>query len=414
MQTDISEGWRPCYGQRDKFGNLIEDRVYTNSDFDYNIIIEDRTYEVAREITEYLKRTGRMQKTIVFCANEDHAERMRIALNNLNADMVKENPDYVVRITGSDTYGKSKLDYFISVSSPYPVIATTSKLLSTGADCKMTKLIVLDEMIGSMTEFKQIIGRGTRLREKEGKNHFVVMDFRNVTRLFADPDWDGPIEIDEGFGTGEKPGPEPDESDDNPPPDPPTPREKPIVDANGCEVHVIGKRVSIYDADGRLLAQESIVDYTRLNILGRYASLDKFILHWSAEEKKDAIRELLREQGIDLEWMKADQGMSDVDDFDFICHVAYDQKPLTRRERAANVKKRDFLSRYSGVAREVLEALLEKYMNAGVYEIEKTEILQLDPFRKFGKPSRIAGHFGGKEGYLKAVKELENEIYKVG
>jgi type I restriction enzyme R subunit len=278
----------------------------------------------------------------------------------------------------------------------------------------MTKLIVLDEMIGSMTEFKQIIGRGTRLREKEGKNHFVVMDFRNVTRLFADPDWDGPIEMDEGFGTGEKPGPEPDESDDNPPPDPQPKSEKPVVDANGCEVHVIGKRVSIYDADGKLLTQESIVDYTRLNILGRYASLDKFILHWTAEEKKDAIRELLREQGIDLEWMKADQGMSDVDDFDFICHVAYDQKPLTRRERAANVKKRDFLSRYSGVAREVLEALLEKYMNSGVYEIEKTEILQLDPFRKFGKPSRIAGHFGGKEGYLKAVKELENEIYKVG
>lgn len=414
VQTDISEGWRPCYGQRDKFGNVIEDRVYTNSDFDYNIIIEDRTYEVAREITEYLKRTGRMQKTIVFCANEDHAERMRIALNNLNADMVKENPDYVVRITGSDTYGKSKLDYFISVSSPYPVIATTSKLLSTGADCKMTKLIVLDEMIGSMTEFKQIIGRGTRLREKEGKNHFVVMDFRNVTRLFADPDWDGPIEMDEGFGTGEKTGPKTNEPGGDPPPDPPTPSEKPIVDANGCEVHVIGKRVSIYDADGRLLAQESIVDYTRFNILGRYASLDKFILHWTAEEKKDAIRELLREQGIDLEWMKADQGMSDVDDFDFICHVAYDQKPLTRRERAANVKKRDFLSRYSGVAREVLEALLEKYMNSGVYEIEKTEILQLDPFRKFGKPSRIAGHFGGKEGYLKAVKELENEIYKVG
>lgn len=414
VQTDISEGWRPCYGQRDKFGNVIEDRVYTNSDFDYNIIIEDRTYEVAREITEYLKRTGRMQKTIVFCANEDHAERMRIALNNLNADMVKENPDYVVRITGSDTYGKSKLDYFISVSSPYPVIATTSKLLSTGADCKMTKLIVLDEMIGSMTEFKQIIGRGTRLREKEGKNHFVVMDFRNVTRLFADPEWDGPIEIDEGFGSVEKPGPEPDESDDNPPPDPQPKSEKPVVDADGCEVHIVGKRVSIYDADGRLLAQESIVDYTRFNILGRYASLDKFILHWSAEEKKDAIRELLREQGIDLEWMKSDQGMSDVDDFDFICHVAYDQKPLTRRERAANVKKRDFLSRYSGVAREVLEALLEKYMNSGVYEIEKTEILQLDPFRKFGKPSRIAGHFGGKEGYLKAVKELENEIYKVG
>lgn len=210
ITTDISDGWRPYKGQLDKFGNVIEDRIYTNSDFDYNIILEDRTYEVAKEITEYLKSTDRMQKTIVFCATEDHAERMRIALNNLNADMVKENPDYIVRITGSDTYGKSKLDYFISVSASYPVIATTSKLLSTGADCKMTKLIVLDEMINSMTEFKQIIGRGTRLREKEGKNHFVVMDFRNVTRLFSDPDWDGPIEIVEGFDPNYKPTPKPD------------------------------------------------------------------------------------------------------------------------------------------------------------------------------------------------------------
>ena len=200
VKTDISDGWRPCLGQRDKFGNPIEDRIYTNSDFDYNLVLEDRTQEVAREITAYLKSTGRMQKTIVFCANEEHAERMRTALNNLNADMAKENPDYVVRITGSGVYGKKKLKYFISVAAPYPVIATTSKLLSTGADCKMVKLIVLDEMIGSMTEFKQIIGRGTRLREKEGKSHFVVMDFRNVTRLFADPDWDGPVEQEDGFG----------------------------------------------------------------------------------------------------------------------------------------------------------------------------------------------------------------------
>lgn len=341
IKTDISDGWRPCKGQLDKFGNEIEDRIYTNSDFDYNIILEDRTYEVAKEITEYLKSTDRMQKTIVFCATEDHAERMRIALNNLNADMVKENPDYVVRITGSDTYGKSKLDYFISVSAPYPVIATTSKLLSTGADCKMTKLIVLDEMISSMTEFKQIIGRGTRLREKEGKSHFVVMDFRNVTRLFSDPDWDGPIEMVDGYDPEHKPTqrpPKPGNGDD--PVAPPT-VDKYIVDENGCDVHIIGKRVEVYDVDGKLLRQESIVDYTKSNILGKYASLDNFILKWTSEEKKEAIRELLKQQGIDLEQMKADQGMTDVDDFDFICHVAYDQKPLTRRERANNVKKRD-------------------------------------------------------------------------
>lgn len=412
IKTDISDGWRPCKGQLDKFGNEIEDRIYTNSDFDYNIILEDRTYEVAKEITEYLKSTDRMQKTIVFCATEDHAERMRIALNNLNADMVKENPDYVVRITGSDTYGKSKLDYFISVSAAYPVIATTSKLLSTGADCKMTKLIVLDEMISSMTEFKQIIGRGTRIREKEGKNHFVVMDFRNVTRLFSDPDWDGPIEMMDGYDPEHKATPRPTKPGNGDDPVTPPTVDKYIVDENGCDVHIIGKRVEVYDIDGKLLRQESIVDYTKSNILGKYASLDNFILKWTSEEKKEAIRELLKQQGIDLEQMKADQGMTDVDDFDFICHVAYDPKPLTRRERANNVKKRDFLSKYSGVAREVLEALLDKYMNTGIYEIEKTEILQLDPFKKFGKPSKIATYFGGKAGYLQAIKELEEELYK--
>lgn len=415
IKTDISDGWRPCKGQLDKFGNEIEDRIYTNSDFDYNIILEDRTYEVAKEITEYLKSTDRMQKTIVFCATEDHAERMRIALNNLNSDMVKENPDYVVRITGSDTYGKSKLDYFISVSAPYPVIATTSKLLSTGADCKMTKLIVLDEMINSMTEFKQIIGRGTRLREKEGKNHFVVMDFRNVTRLFSDPDWDGPIEMVDGFDPKHQPIPKPVKTGNGDDPvSPPTTVDKYVVDENGCDVHIIGKRVEVYDAQGKLLRQESIVDYTKSNILGKYASLDNFILKWTSEEKKEAIRELLKEQGIDLEQMKTEQGMTDVDDFDFICHVAFDQKPLTRRERANNVKKRDFLSKYSGVAREVLEALLDKYMNTDIYEIEKTEILQLDPFKKFGKPSKIATYFGGKASYIQAVKALEEELYKAG
>ena len=414
IKTDIGDGWCPCKGQRDKFGNEIEDRIYTNSDFDYNIILEDRIYEVAKEITEYLKSTDRMQKTIVFCANEAHAENMRIALNNLNADMVKENPDYVVRITGSDTYGKSKLDYFISVSAQYPVIATTSKLLSTGADCKMTKLIVLDEMISSMTEFKQIIGRGTRLREKEGKNHFVVMDFRNVTRLFSDPEWDGPIEIVEGFDPQHKPTVKPPKEGNGEDPNPTSTVDKYVVDKNGCDVHIIGKRVEIYDTDGKLLRQESIVDYTKSNILGKYASLDNFIHQWTTQEKKHAIRDLLEQQGIDLEQMKTDQNMTDVDDFDFICHVAFDQKPLTRRERANNVKKRDFLSKYSGVAREVLEALLDKYMNSGVYEIEKTEILQLDPFKKYGKPSKIATYFGGKAGYLNAVKELEEELYKVG
>lgn len=415
IMTDIGEGWRPRKGQRDVNGIEIPDRIYTNSDYDYNIIIEDRIQQVAEEITKYLKSTDRMAKTIVFCATEDAALRMRDALAKLNADMMKKNPDYVVRITGGDEYGKKKLSYFISVSAKYPVIATTSKLLSTGADCKMTKLIVLDEMIGSMTEFKQIIGRGTRLREKEGKTHFVVMDFRNVTRLFADPDWDGPIEMNEGFTPGEK---QPNTKDtpvdgekdgQNLPSDS---KQKPIVDRNGCKVQILHKTVSFYDANGKLLRQESIVDYTKENILGEYASLDNFIRQWSAQEKKEQIRDLLRERGIDLENLKADQNMSDVDDFDFICHIAFDKKPLTRKERANNVKKRDFLSRYSGAAREVLEALLDKYKNTGIYEIEKTEILKLDPFAKLGKPAKIAGYFGGKQGYLKAVKELEQAIYE--
>ena len=414
IMTDIGDGWRPRKGQKDINGEEIPDRIYTNSDYDYNIIIEDRIQQVAQEITNYLKSTDRMAKTIVFCATEDAALRMRDALAKLNADMMKKNPDYVVRITGGDEYGKKKLKYFISVSSPYPVIATTSKLLSTGADCKMTKLIVLDEMIGSMTEFKQIIGRGTRLREKEGKTHFVVMDFRNVTRLFADPEWDGPIEMNEGYTPGGKQPDHkelPDGNGKGDEPTPPEPKKKPIVDRNGCQVQIIHKTVSVYDANGKLLRQESIVDYTKENILGEYASLDNFIRQWSAQDKKEQIRDLLHDRGIDLELLKADQNMTDVDDFDFICHVAFDRKPLTRKERANNVKKRDFFSKYSGVAREVLEALLDKYMNTGIYEIEKTEILKLDPFLKLGKPAKIAGYFGGKQGYLKAVQELEQAIY---
>ena len=412
VTTDVGEGWRPKRGQLDKFGNPIKDRIYTNADFDYNIVLEDRTEQVAAEITKYLKATDRMAKTIVFCATEEAAERMRVALVNQNADMVRENPDYVVRITGSDEYGKGKLDYFISVSEPYPVIATTSKLLSTGADCKMTKLIALDQTIGSMTEFKQIIGRGTRLREKEGKTHFTIMDFRNVVRLFADPEWDGPIEIASGFGSAPKGGAGATEDLAEPErPFPPESKTKPIVDRNGCRVEIVLKTVSIYDADGRLLRKESIVDYTKESVRGEYASLDEFIREWRAGTDQEKIRDMLRDRGIDLEAMKAERGMEGVDDFDFICHVAWDRKPLTRRERANNVKKRDFFARYSGVAREVLETLLDEYADSGIYEIGKTEILLLDPFRKYGKPAKISEYFGGREGYLKAVRELENEIY---
>ncbi len=408
MTMNISDGWRPYKGQKDYFGHEIEDRIYNNRDYDYNIILADRIQEVAFRITEYLKKYGRMQKTIVFCATEDAAERMRMALVNLNKDMVQKNPDYVVRITGSDDYGKSKLKYFISASQKYPVIATTSEMLSTGSDCKLTKLIVLDKNINSMTQFKQIIGRGTRVREDQGKLSFTIMDFRGVARLFSDPDWDGPVEqVDDYPKNGDGPGPVK-------PKVPVEPKHIPYVDAEGARVQLIQETVSVYDTNGKLLRQENIIDYTRRNIRGNYADLGTFVRKWSQTEKKEAIRQELKSHGIDLDKLKKDQHMEDVDDFDFITHVAYDQKPLTRRERAENVKKRDFLHKYSGVARQVIEALLEKYANDGITEIERTEVLRLDPFRRMGNPARIAKLFGGKEGYLKAVKELEEEIYRIG
>ena len=410
IKTNIGDGWRPYKGQTDYYGQVIEDRIYNNRDYDYNIIIQDRIDEVAKEITEYLKATDRMAKTIVFCATEDAADRMRIALTNCNSDMCKINPDYVVRITGSDDYGKSKLDYFISVSSKYPVIATTSKLLSTGADCKMVELIVLDEWISSMTEFKQIIGRGTRIRENDGKTHFAIMDFRGVTCLFADPAWDGEVEIDPDYPKKKFP---PNPPVPPKPPVPPTPpKVKPYVDKSGCRVEIIQKSVAIYDTNGKLLRQESIIDYTKSNIFGEYASLEDFIQKWTAEDKKETIKELFLSRGIDLEAIKADEGMSDVDDFDFICHIAYDQKPLTRKERAENVKKRNVFAKYGETARKVLEALLDKYADGGVVEIESIDVLKLDPFVKFGKPIKIAQLFGGKDGYLQAVRELEREIYR--
>lgn len=410
ITTNIGDEWRPTKGQRDISGNLIEDRIYNNTDYDYNIIIEDRIREVAHEVSSYLRATDPMAKTIVFCADEDHAERMRVALVNENADMCRKYPDYVVRITGSDTYGQSKLDYFIAVASKTPVVATTSKLLSTGVDCKMVKLIVLDQRINSMTEFKQIVGRGTRIREKDGKTHFTIMDFRNITRLFADPDWDGPIEVDKGYVPDkakpysppkEKPGGDGDKAHE----------ETPIVDRDGCEVKIVNKVVSVYDTDGKLLRTESITDYTKKSIIDTYANLDDFILHWNQAERKAEISELMRESGIDLQALKEDQQMNDVDDFDFIIHLAYGRKALTRKERAENVKKRDVFHKYGPEAQKVLDALLDKYMNEGISQLENRKVLTLDPFRQMGSPASIARLFGGNQQYFEAVKELELNIY---
>ena len=428
ITMDISDGWRPTKGQRDYFGNEIEDREYNNRDYDYNLVLQDRINQVAATITRYLKTTGRMQKTIVFCTNEDHAERMRIALNNCNQDMVLKHPDYVVRITGSDEYGKSKLKYFISTSASYPVIATTSELLSTGVDCKMTKLIVLDKMISSMTSFKQIIGRGTRLREKEGKLSFVVMDFRNITTLFADPQWDGPVEQVEGFGSdkasdqeseggkddksGDSDAKESDENSGNGLPDTDGSRLVYFVTEEGCQVRVINETIAVYDTHGKLLRQENIIDYTKKNILGQYASLEAFVRQWQGQERKAVIAEHLAQAGIDIDKLKEDQGMADVDDFDFICYIAYGKKALTRRERAAHVKKKDVFSRFGPAAREVLDVLLQKYMDLGIKEMEKTQVLKLADFVKFGSPQRIAKLFGGKKEYLQAVQELKKYLYE--
>ncbi len=412
LRLNIGDEWRPRKGQCDIDGNPIEDRIYNNSDYDYKIVIQDRINEVAQNITNYLKHTDRMSKTIVFCADEPSAERMRIALNNCNQDIVQKNPDYVVRITGSDTYGKSKLEYFISVNEKYPVIATTSQLLSTGVDCKMTKLIVLDKNIGSMTEFKQIIGRGTRLREKDGKMSFTVMDFRDVTRLFADPDWDGPIEIDPNYPPkgGEQP---PQPPVDPNPPNPPRPT-IPVVGVGEVAVDVLQKLVAIYDANGKLLKQESIVDYTKQNILGEYSTLESFISDWTKKDKKELIKSLLEEKGISLEALKMEEGMRLADDFDFICHLAYDQRPFTRKERAEAKPVTDFLEKYKGAAREVLDKIVELYKDQGIYEVEDINSLKNDPFRQMGKPQRLVQLFGGKQQYLETIKDLEEKLYKIG
>lgn len=412
------EGWRPTAGQRDIYGYEIEDREYNTKDFDKNLVIDGRTAAVARRITRFLRENDRFAKTIVFCVDIDHAERMRQALVNENHDLVAENPKYVMRITGDNAEGKAQLDYFIAEDSKYPVIVTTSKLMTTGVDCKTCRLIVLDNNINSMTEFKQIIGRGTRLKPDYGKEYFTIMDFRNACRLFADPDFDGDpiVVIDDN---GDEPtviGPPIDPPVD-PPVTPPGPGgDKPGGEKKhkfrvcGVEVTILNERVQYYDKDGKLIT-ESVTDYSKKNILGEYATLDAFLAAWNGEERKQAIIDELQERGVLLEALRGVAGNRDIDDFDLICHIAYDKAPLTKAERANNVRKRGYLYKYSGLAQEVLSALLDKYMNEGIRDIENIEILSNDPFRKFGTPMKIAKLFGGKAGYIQAIKELQNEIY---
>ncbi|MEG0086792.1 MAG: type I restriction-modification enzyme R subunit C-terminal domain-containing protein, partial [Niameybacter sp.] len=425
-------GYRPEKGKIDKYGYEIEDREYNSKDFDRKIVIDDRTKVIAAKVTEFLKKTDRFSKTIVFCVDIEHAERMRQALINENKDLYAENNKYIMRITGDNEEGKNQLEYFIDEDSTYPVIAVTSKLMTTGVDAKMCKLIVLDSEIGSMTEFKQIIGRGTRLLEDYGKTYFTIMDFRNVTRHFADPAFDGIPEVVVDIGGDEPvpvPAPEGEDGEDNP-----EVNDLPAAGGyggSGTDTHddgsgeddkpkkyyirdvtvsVISERVQYVDKDGKLIT-ESLIDYTKKNILNQYASLDTFLRTWSDAKKKQAIIEELKEEGVLLEAVREEIGNEELDDFDLIRHLAYDKKPLTKAERANNVKKRHYLYKYSGMAQQVLEVLLEKYANDGIKEIEETKVLQLQEFTQFGSPMKIVKEFGGKANYQKAIKELEDEIY---
>lgn len=412
------EGYRPTKGQLDKYGQVIDDKEYYLTDFDREIVLEKRTELVAKKVTEFLKKTDRFAKTIVFCIDIDHAERMRQALVNENADLVAQNPKYVMRITGDNAEGKAELDNFIDEESLYPTIVTTSKLMTTGVDCKTCKVIVLDNIFGEngMTEFKQIIGRGTRLKPEYGKEYFTIMDFRNATRLFADKDFDGPpIQVYE-----------PDEGDDIVPPTPSgdngegedgnsdwdddgdDERKKKFYVAD-AGVQVLNERVLYYDKDGKLIT-ESLKDYSKKTILEEYATIDDFIKKWNGEDRKQVIIDELKEHGVLLEALKEEVGQ-DFDEFDLIAHIAFDMKPLTRSERAKKARKEDYLSKYSGVAREVLEAIIDKYQDEGRFEFEDVKILKFKPFDQFGNPMKIANEFGGKNKYIQAMKELEKNLY---
>lgn len=430
VRIDINkdlEGWRPTKGQVDKNGNLIEDRIYNQKDFDRTLVLEARTDLVAKKITEYLQATDPFAKTIVFCEDIDHAERMRQALVNQNPDRIKENRKYVMRITGDEQEGKAELDNFIDPESRYPVIATTSKLMTTGVDAQTCKLVVLDQRIQSMTEFKQIIGRGTRINEDFGKYWFTIMDFKKATELFADEKFDGdPVQIYQPV-PGQSPVPpdlpaeQPggDQSGGDLPGHPPLPPETPgekrvkyVVDRN-TTVYVAAERVQYYGSDGKLIT-ESLKDYTRNAVRKEYASLDAFLRKWSAADKKYAIIEELESQGVLLTALAEEATKKDgrmLDPFDLICHVAFDQPALSRKERADQVKKRNVFTKYGDQARAVINALLDKYADAGIESIEDIKILTLDPFTRLGTAPELIQAFGGKPAYLIAIHELEQQLY---
>lgn len=432
LDVDV-EGFRPEAGQTDRFGHEIDDRLYNAKDYDRTLVIDPRTQSVARKVTQFLTESGnRYAKTIVFCVDQEHAARMRSALINENPDLVAEDSRYVMRITGGDAEGKAQLDNFIDPEARYPVLVTTSRLLSTGVDAQTCRLIVLDRPVGSMTEFKQIVGRGTRIHEDTGKLYFTLMDFRGATSHFADPDFDGePVQIYEPrpgdpmdpdapaagaiAGEGEQAGFGGDEDfpdDWGGLPDVPErakgPQRKLYVD--GVEARIIAERIEYLDASGKLVT-ESLRDFTKRRLRKEFADLDAFLLRWSEADKKQAILDALAEEGVILEALQDEAGL-DLDPFDLIVHVAFDQPPLTRAERAANVKKRDIYTRYGEEARAVIDALLAKYAEDGVIDLDDTKVLQLKPFDEMGTVVQLVKRFGGKPGFEQAVREIQCALYE--
>lgn len=428
LNVDL-EDYEPEIGKKDKDGNEIEQRIYNRKDFDRSLVIDERTYMVAQRVTEFLKATDRFSKTIIFCTDIDHASRMRSAIANLNSDLVAKNSKYVMQITGDNDEGKRELDNFINPQETYPVIATTSKLMTTGVDAQTCKLIVLDSNIGSMTEFKQIIGRGTRINEEYGKTFFTIMDFRGATDKFADPDFDGEsVIIKDIFDGDEILNPEEEKIDSiidengeeiifepfNIPDageiEDIEKKKREKVYINGVDVTILNERVQIRNSEGKLITT-SYKEYSKQKVHEEFSSLDDFLNRWSSSEKKQVIIDELYEKDILFEELKVDIG-KDMDIFDLICHIAYDKPPLTRKERANSVQKRDYFNKYEGKAKEILKALLEKYSDEGIETIETIEVLKLPEFSSFGTAIEIVNTFGGRDKYLEAIKDLENEIYK--
>lgn len=433
VRIDIDKdivGWRPDKGMVDKYGNEIEDRIYNQKDFDKTLVLEKRTELVAKKVSDFLRQTNRFDKTIIFCENIDHAERMRQALVNENSDLVAQNHKYVMRITGDNEEGKSELDNFIFPESKYPVIAVTSKLMTTGVDAQTCKLIVLDQRIQSMTEFKQIIGRGTRINEDFNKYYFTIIDFKKATELFADPDFDGePVQIYTPKNPDDSPVPPDDETEEtsenqnNPDEQNPSNDDFTFDGSNSneegskirkyvvsnVEVKVAAERVQYFDSNGKLIT-ESLKDYTKKTLSKEFTSLDDFLTKWTKSEKKQAVIEELSNQGIFFEAL-ADEVGKDCDPFDLLCHVAWDMPPLTRRERAEQVKKQNYFTKYGEKARIVLEALLDKYADEGIVQIEQTQILTVSPFTNIGTPIEIIKAFGGLDFYNQAIHDLQQALY---